>query len=435
MKRKIKNLNKRTKGIVVVSALFAVVGTAMIILTNAATGTASFSLTPASGSYDISTTFTVGVFVNGGTDLVNSVGPQITYDATKLDFISQDLTGGVFTDCFGNSGGLGVVSFNCSKIGQAFTGTQKIGNVTFRAKIGSGTTSLGFGVNSQIYKGDAEPIWNGVTTGGTYNLTTPDTTPPAVNITAPSTGSLVQGNAVAINATAVDNANTINRVEFWVNGVLKNTDTVSPYTYTWDSTTIADGTYPILVRAYDNAPTRNMGSATVSVQVKNNKPNLVVSSASLTPANPKPGDIVTISAVITNNGTDATVAGVSVATGFTIDSVAVSAPVDTIALAVGASRTVTTTWTATVGPHTLLVTADRNNTVVETNETDNTRTQSFVVYKPGDANNDGVIGLADLSILSNNFGKTGMTYATGDFNFDGIVNLADVSILSNNWGR
>jgi len=54
---------------------------------------------------------------------------------------------------------------------------------------------------------------------------------------------------------------------------------------------------------------------------------------------------------------------------------------------------------------------------------------------PGDANGDGLVGFADLLILSQNFGKTsGATFATGDFNGDGAVNFADLLILAQNYG-
>lgn len=55
--------------------------------------------------------------------------------------------------------------------------------------------------------------------------------------------------------------------------------------------------------------------------------------------------------------------------------------------------------------------------------------------KPGDINSDGLVNLNDLSILSNNWNKTGVTAAQGDLNGDGAVNLNDLSILSSNWGK
>jgi subtilase family serine protease len=79
--------------------------------------------------------------------------------------------------------------------------------------------------------------------------------------------------------------------------------------------------------------------------------------------------------------------------------------------------------------------ADKTNLVTEANESDNTLSKSVTVQKPGDANNDGSINLADFSILNNNWGLSNRTLAQGDFNGDGLVNLADFSILNNNWGK
>jgi len=53
----------------------------------------------------------------------------------------------------------------------------------------------------------------------------------------------------------------------------------------------------------------------------------------------------------------------------------------------------------------------------------------------GDANSDGIVGLADHNILASNFGRTGATFSQGDFNGDRIVNLLDFNIFGANFGR
>jgi len=53
----------------------------------------------------------------------------------------------------------------------------------------------------------------------------------------------------------------------------------------------------------------------------------------------------------------------------------------------------------------------------------------------GDANLDGLVNSADLSILASNFGVTaGGTWATGDWNGDGMSNSSDLSILASLFG-
>uniref|UniRef100_UPI0032169EB1 Ig-like domain-containing protein n=1 Tax=Dyella sp. TaxID=1869338 RepID=UPI0032169EB1 len=72
---------------------------------------------------------------------------------------------------------------------------------------------------------------------------------------------------ITLSATASDNVG-VSKVEFYVDGTLKATDTASPYTATLDSTTLANGSHSLVAKAYDAA--NNVGtSATVSFSVSN----------------------------------------------------------------------------------------------------------------------------------------------------------------------
>jgi hypothetical protein len=54
----------------------------------------------------------------------------------------------------------------------------------------------------------------------------------------------------------------------------------------------------------------------------------------------------------------------------------------------------------------------------------------------GDANLDDTVGIADLSALADNYGRSsGATWLHGDFNLDGVVGIADLSALADNYGR
>ncbi len=68
---------------------------------------------------------------------------------------------------------------------------------------------------------------------------------------------------------------------------------------------------------------------------------------------------------------------------------------------------------------------------------DNTTSHQVTIARaaPGDANLDGVVGLADLNILLNHYGLTGQIWGAGDFNYDGTVNLNDMNILLNHYGQ
>ena len=54
---------------------------------------------------------------------------------------------------------------------------------------------------------------------------------------------------------------------------------------------------------------------------------------------------------------------------------------------------------------------------------------------PGDANLDGLVGLADLLALADNYGKTGAIWFDGDFNADGLVGIADLMAMADHYGE
>ncbi len=58
----------------------------------------------------------------------------------------------------------------------------------------------------------------------------------------------------------------------------------------------------------------------------------------------------------------------------------------------------------------------------------------IVAYQPGDANGDGMVNLADLQILGDNWQSTTASWAEADFTGDNTVNLADLQIIGDNWG-
>jgi subtilisin family serine protease len=93
-----------------------------------------------------------------------------------------------------------------------------------------------------------------------------DTTPPTTSITSPANGSTVSG-TVTVQASASD-AVGVTRVELYVDGSLAGTDTSSPYSFSWNTTGVANGSHGLQTRAYDAAG--NVGSSTVvNVTVSN----------------------------------------------------------------------------------------------------------------------------------------------------------------------
>jgi hypothetical protein len=93
-----------------------------------------------------------------------------------------------------------------------------------------------------------------------------DTTPPTTSITAPANNATVSG-TVTVSASASDNVGVV-KVEFYIDSVLSSTVTTSPYNFSWNTTTVANGSHTIFSKAYDAA--NNVGtSATVTVTVSN----------------------------------------------------------------------------------------------------------------------------------------------------------------------
>jgi len=89
---------------------------------------------------------------------------------------------------------------------------------------------------------------------------------PAVSISQPADGGRVsRGSTVAIGATASDNR-AVARVEFYVNNVLRCTDTQPPYSCSWAVPAQNSVTYTLRARAYDAA--NNTADATVRVTAR-----------------------------------------------------------------------------------------------------------------------------------------------------------------------
>lgn len=137
-------------------------------------------------------------------------------------------------------------------------------SVTEDATNGCGhTTYLGYNDpsydNGLLVANGIAWLANGSTGGG-------DTTAPTASITAPANGATVSG-TVSVTANASDNVG-VTKVEFYADGALRTTDTTSPYSWSWDTTTFANSSHTLVAKAYDAAG--NAGtSSNVTVTVSN----------------------------------------------------------------------------------------------------------------------------------------------------------------------
>jgi beta-lactamase superfamily II metal-dependent hydrolase len=93
-----------------------------------------------------------------------------------------------------------------------------------------------------------------------------DTTAPTTSISAPAAGATVSG-TTTVTASATDNV-AVTKVEFYLDGALTATDTTSPYSWSWTTTSATNGAHSLTSKAYDAAG--NVGtSAARSVTVSN----------------------------------------------------------------------------------------------------------------------------------------------------------------------
>jgi leucyl aminopeptidase len=101
---------------------------------------------------------------------------------------------------------------------------------------------------------------------GTVSGGPSDTVAPTAALTAPAAGASVTG-TTTVSANAADDVG-VSRVEFFVDGAMRGSDTTAPYSYAWDTTTASNGSHSLVAKAYDVAG--NVGtSASVSVNVGN----------------------------------------------------------------------------------------------------------------------------------------------------------------------
>ncbi len=97
--------------------------------------------------------------------------------------------------------------------------------------------------------------------------TTPDTTPPTVSITAPAADATVTG-TISLSASATDNIGVVG-VQFQVDGANSGSeDLIAPYTLSFDTTALANGSHSLTAIARDVAGNRTT-SAAVAITVAN----------------------------------------------------------------------------------------------------------------------------------------------------------------------
>lgn len=155
-----------------------------------AAGTATLSISPASGSVVQGNNLTVGIYEDSGTDQVNAVQANLSYPASQLSFVSIDASTSAFEINAEGSGGAGSV-----RIGRGTTtpvsGKQLVAYVTFSATASSGTAAVTFASGSGVVRSSDSSYETLTTVPGSYTLTAPtpppSTPPPSSTTTTPTT--------------------------------------------------------------------------------------------------------------------------------------------------------------------------------------------------------------------------------------------------------
>jgi Bacterial Ig domain/Right handed beta helix region/Protein of unknown function (DUF1565) len=204
------------------------------------------------------------------------------------------------------SDGGGTVSVT---FGANLSSDPKFANETqssFDAHLSAGSPAIGAGYNfyslfTTDLAGAARPssgAWDlgAYVYGSSGSSGSGDTTPPTVSITAPAAGVKVSGSTVALSANASDNV-AVASVQFKLDGAnLGSALTASPYTMTWDSTAVADGSHTLTAVATDTSSNRTTSAAlTFSVS------NAVIPVLSL-PSFPSTAGVISAPFYVTNSG-------------------------------------------------------------------------------------------------------------------------------------
>jgi len=194
--------------------------------------------------------------------------------------------------------------------------TVKVDSSTFHTYLSDGSGQISF-------------TYNGGYSSHTFDITE-ETTPPAVSLTVPSSGSTVSGSAVSLSATVSDTGSGMAGVQFKLDGTTnigsEITATSSPDTYTamWNSTGITSyGSHTLYAVARDVAG--NYATSTVAVNVDNVAPTLVSaiydSDTQITVTLSKPANASTVTKsndggfTVTKTGSGTTYAVASIAPG------------------------------------------------------------------------------------------------------------------------
>ena len=395
-----RRLNALIAAVVVIAV--GVVGT--VLLATKAAGVGTLTLTPATGNISLGSNVTVTITENSSTTAVNAIEADLTYDQTKLEFVSIDTSTSPFNGLVARAtGGNGTV-FLADGTTTPTTGSQIVGTVTFKA-IGTGSTTIAFAASSGIAESTNNTDILGTTTGATYTIA--DTTAPSVPTGLAKTGATAT--SVSLSWTAATDNVAVTGYKIYRGGTQVGTSATTSFT---NSGLSPSNTYSFTVAAVDAAGNTSAQSTALSAATTADTTAPSVPTGLASPSQ----TTTTISLAWTASTDNVGVTGYKVfRNGTQVGTTAVPSFSDT---------------GLTSGTH-------YSYTVAAYDAAGNTSAQTGALLVKatlvlGDANIDGHVNYLDLSILSASWQST--TDLRADFNHDGVVNFLDLSIMASNWG-
>lgn len=140
-------------------------------------GTATLSLSPASGSYTTGGTISVGIYEDSGSDSVNAVQANLTYNSSLLSCSSSSIqNSSAFGIAAQSSCGSGTVQIARGTI-TPVTGSQLVATINFTASA-AGTAAINYAGGSAVVRSSDNGNETLTTVGASYAISAPAVTPP-----------------------------------------------------------------------------------------------------------------------------------------------------------------------------------------------------------------------------------------------------------------
>lgn len=140
----------------------AFVSLSLLVASNLMPGVAlaaggSISLTANKGTVAAGGSVIIAVYMNGGGNAVNAVQADLSYPASKLQYVGFSATGSAFEIGATSGGGDGLATLARGTV-SAVSGSGLVGTVTFKALAATGSASIGVaGSSSLVSDGNAVP--------------------------------------------------------------------------------------------------------------------------------------------------------------------------------------------------------------------------------------------------------------------------------------